>query len=142
VEIPKFQFFSRTKDFGVFSRSFITPCECKHCAKQTIHCPIYKQTHHCPRLSIPIGILELWNHVVLQQIYIILYISISITTTTTTNTITITNLVFCDSNPVPKFQHHFTNNQITPARAISKSCIKTCIKQVTVVKSELSREVA
>ena len=112
--IPKFQFFSRTTDFGASSRSFIIACECKHCAKQTIHCTIFKQNNICPRPSIYAGILELWNHVVLTHKTIILLYKYIYISTTTTNTFPIPQPCFCDSNPIPKFQHHFTNNQITP----------------------------
>ena len=83
-------------------------------AKQKLHCLLFKQHIDCQPYRKIAGILESWNHVVLQQKYIILYISISIYITTTTSTLPISHYIFCDSSPVPKFQPHFTYNEISP----------------------------
>jgi len=108
--IPKFQFFSRTTDFGASSRSFIIISECKHCAKQTLHCLFINHISHCQPFSKNAGILEQWNHVVLTHKTIILLYKYIYISTTTTTTFPIHPSHFCDSNQVPKFQHHFTNN--------------------------------
>jgi len=104
------------KDNGLWGIISFVPLKrgVHHFAKQTMHCLFINHISHCQPFSKNAGILEQWNHVVLTHKTIILLYKYIYISTTTTTTFPIHLSHFCDSNQVPKFQHHFTNNQITP----------------------------